>query len=60
MLGTLRLVLALMVALSHVDVGVAGLNVGVVAVVTFYLISGYVMTGLPRRHYASPRLVGRF
>jgi peptidoglycan/LPS O-acetylase OafA/YrhL len=60
MLGTLRLVLALMVALSHVDVGVFGLNVGVMAVVTFYLISGYVMTGLVRKHYASPRLVGRF
>lgn len=51
MLGTLRLVLALLVALSHAGVRVAGLTPGVLAVVGFYLISGYVMAGLIRRHY---------
>ncbi len=60
MLGSLRLALAVMVALSHVEVAVAGMNPGVVAVVVFYLISGYVMTGLVRRHYPSPALAGRF
>ncbi|MGH8807151.1 MAG: acyltransferase family protein [Noviherbaspirillum sp.] len=51
MLGTFRLILALLVALSHANVTVSGLNPGVVAVVCFYLISGYVMTGLLRTHY---------
>jgi peptidoglycan/LPS O-acetylase OafA/YrhL len=51
MLGTCRLILAILVALSHADVRVFGLNPGVMAVVCFYLISGYVMTGLLRRHY---------
>lgn len=60
MLGTLRLLLAVLVALSHADVRVAGFNPGVVAVVGFYLISGYVMTGLLRRHYARARDVPAF
>lgn len=60
MLGTLRLLLALMVALSHADVRWWGLNPGVIAVVGFYAISGYVMTGLVRRHYASRALLPRF
>lgn len=60
MLGTFRLVLALLVALSHVDVRIAGLNPGVVAVVCFYLISGYVMTGLLRDHYPSMRRIPHF
>src|SRR5438105_15163327 len=58
-MGTLRLVLAVLVLLSHADVRVAGYNPGVVAVVVFYLISGYVMAGLIRSHYAAPgRIVG--
>ena len=51
MLGTLRLVLALAVAISHAGFRVGGLNLGVVAVIGFYLISGYVMAGLVHRHY---------
>jgi peptidoglycan/LPS O-acetylase OafA/YrhL len=51
MLGTFRLVLALLVALSHANVRIAGFNPGVTAVVCFYIISGYVMTGLLQRHY---------
>lgn len=51
MLGTLRLILAIAVAVSHVNLQIAGLTPGVIAVVGFYLISGYVMTGLMRRHY---------
>ena len=55
MLGTLRLILAVLVALSHANLRVAGLNPGVIAVIGFYLISGYVMAGLIRRHYAQPQ-----
>ncbi len=52
MLGSLRLILALAVAASHTSLLVGGLNPGVVAVIGFYLISGYVMAGLIRRHYS--------
>jgi len=54
LVGTIRLILALAVLLSHADFRVAQLNPGVTAVVVFYLISGYVMAGLVHRHYASP------
>jgi peptidoglycan/LPS O-acetylase OafA/YrhL len=60
MLGTYRLCLAILVALSHIGVAIAGLNPGVVAVVGFYLISGYVMTGLIRAHYSTLSRVGDF
>lgn len=60
MLGTLRLLLALLVAASHVDFRIAGLNPGVSAVVGFYLISGYVMAGLLQRHYPQARDAGAF
>ena len=51
-MGVLRLVLAVMVLLSHAGVRVATLNPGATAVIGFYLISGYVMAGLVQRHYA--------
>lgn len=60
MLGTFRLVLALLVALSHAGVAIAGFNPGVVAVVCFYLISGYVMTGLLHDHYPDVQRMPRF
>ena len=60
MLGTLRLILALAVALSHADFRIAGLNPGVIAVTGFYLVSGYVMTGLLQRHYPDARHAGGF
>lgn len=60
MLGSYRLCLALLVALSHVGIMVRGLNPGVVAVVGFYIVSGYVMTGLLRTHYSDIRNVARF
>lgn len=60
MLGTFRLLLALLVAMSHADFRIAGLNPGVFAVVCFYLISGYVMTGLLRSHYAGWRDIPAF
>lgn len=60
MLGTFRLVLALLVAFSHAGGAIAGFNPGVVAVVCFYLISGYVMTGLLRDHYPDARRMPLF
>lgn len=59
-MGTLRLVLALAVLLSHAGVRVGYLNPGVTAVIGFYLISGYVMAGLIHRHYDEPARVNRF
>ncbi len=46
MFGTLRYILACMVALSHIGVTVFDQNIGVIAVVCFYILSGYVMTSL--------------
>jgi len=52
--GSLRLLLAVCVLLSHAGVSILGWNPGVVAVISFFILSGYVMTLLIRRHYASP------
>ena len=60
MLGISRLLLAIAVALSHIDVRLWELNPGVVAVVSFYMISGYVMTGLLRRHFSHVEQVPTF
>jgi peptidoglycan/LPS O-acetylase OafA/YrhL len=60
MLGTLRLILAICVALSHVGVRFASINPGVMAVIGFYLVSGYVMSGLLQRHYSQPRAAPAF
>lgn len=43
MFGTLRFLLALFVALSHMNL-IIGYNIGVSAVVVFYMLSGYVMS----------------
>ncbi|MDP3760613.1 MAG: acyltransferase [Ramlibacter sp.] len=59
-MGLLRLFLAYMVLLSHAGVRIATYNGGVFAVIVFYLISGYVMAGLLRRHYARPDRVPMF
>ncbi|MFC1836525.1 hypothetical protein ACFL2Q_17675 [Thermodesulfobacteriota bacterium] len=52
MFGTYRLLLAVLVALSHMEVQVWGCNPGICAVVNFYIISGFVMTALICTHYA--------
>lgn len=46
MFGTLRLILAAVVVWSHYGNLPAGLWVGMLAVVVFYMLSGYAMTGL--------------
>lgn len=60
MLGTLRLTLALAVLISHVGVTIASLNPGVISVVVFYAISGYVMNQLIHAYYGSLGLMVQF
>src|SRR5690625_440565 len=63
MFGGIRLFLAFIVALVHLHYGVPRIVlslVGIPAGVSFYVISGYAMTGLVRSHYADVRLVPRF
>lgn len=52
MFGTYRLVLAILVVVSHLHVTFAGINPGVAAVVQFFIVSGFVMTALIGRHYS--------
>lgn len=59
-MGTLRFILAILVLLSHSGVTFGGLNPGVMAVVGFYIISGYVMAALIQRHYAAPHTTLHF
>lgn len=54
MLGSLRFILATIVALSHIGWHPLGINPGISAVVMFYLISGYVVAGLWQRLQPQP------
>ncbi|MBI5910005.1 MAG: acyltransferase [Betaproteobacteria bacterium] len=57
-MGTYRFFLAIAVALSHMGVTFrGGHNPGTVAVISFFLISGFVMTGLVRSHYSEYRKI---
>jgi len=51
-MGLLRFLLAMLVMLSHTGLTAGGLNPGVVAVVVFYAISGYVMSALIGKHFS--------
>ena len=42
MFGYIRFILAYFVLLSHVGIGLAGKNIGVFAVVIFYILAGLV------------------
>lgn len=46
MFGYLRFFLAYLVLLSHIDIRFNGLNIGVFAVVIFYILAGYVVSHL--------------
>lgn len=59
-MGVYRLLLAVLVALSHMGINFAGLNPGVVAVISFLIISGFVMTSLIERNYNALSKVGLF
>ncbi len=58
--GAFRLLLAVLVAVSHMGKTFAGLNPGVVAVISFLIISGFVMTSLIERNYKAPEKIGLF
>ncbi len=74
MFGTLRLLLAFLVLLSHLDIRIPsvlgfafrphsedpGFNPGPFAVAIFYMLSGFVMTGLIRAYYMDIRKYGMF
>jgi len=60
LLGTWRYILAILVALSHVSWRWGDLNPGVMAVVGFYVTSGYVMTGVLRNRYPMLGAASRF
>jgi peptidoglycan/LPS O-acetylase OafA/YrhL len=53
MLGGFRLLLASVVVLYHVGYRPFGLHIGVSAVVAFYMVSGYAMSAMWRRWYAT-------
>ena len=59
-MGTLRFLLAIAVMLSHSGVTLLGLNPGVMSVIVFYAISGYVMSALIERHYSQPARTPHF
>ena len=50
-MGVYRLILALLVLLSHVGIYFFGRNEGVFAVISFFLLSGFVMTAQIQKHY---------
>ncbi len=55
MFGLFRFLLAFGVLWSHTAPINIGIHLGVASVVVFYIISGYVTTGLLRRHYSQPK-----
>ena len=59
-MGFYRLLLAFFVVTGHVGISILGYDPGVVAVVSFFLMSGYVMTGLIDRHYREPGRLGLY
>jgi|SRR6516225_6664646 peptidoglycan/LPS O-acetylase OafA/YrhL len=59
-MGLYRLILAALVALTHAGVVIGGFSPGAVAVISFYLLSGFVMTLLIEKHYTNPGTIVRF
>jgi len=59
-MGLFRLLLAALVALSHTGLSVYGFNPGVVAVISFFLLSGFVMSMLIEKYYKQPSAIPTF
>ncbi len=59
-MGTLRFLLSILVLVSHNAITIGGLHLGVMAVIAFYVISGYVMSALIERHYPLAKQTGHF
>ena len=53
-MGSFRFLLAFAVLLSNAGLMIWDYNQGVIAVISFFLISGYVMTILINEHYSTP------
>ncbi len=60
MLGSYRLLLSLLVALSHAGVSIGGVNPGICAVISFYLLSGQSTTLLIRHSYMGQQRIVPF
>ena len=59
-MGIYRLFLAAMVAISHTGCTFYGYDTGVIAVISFFILSGYVMTLLIEKHYRQPVAIAAF
>ncbi|WP_347556208.1 acyltransferase [Robbsia sp. KACC 23696] len=59
-MGIYRLLLAIMVLLSHLGIVILGHNQGISAVVSFFMISGFSMTALIQRNYNAPTRIYAF
>ncbi|MDR3476827.1 MAG: acyltransferase [Gammaproteobacteria bacterium] len=59
-MGIYRLLLAIFVILNHLDITLHGFRMGSVAVVSFFLLSGYVMTALIHKYYRAPQQIFNF
>lgn len=60
MFGSLRLILSFLVVLCHLHVRFYGFDEGEVSVISFYILSGYVMTALIRKYYSNFESVPSF
>ncbi|MEO6104068.1 MAG: acyltransferase [Pseudoxanthomonas sp.] len=59
-MGFYRFFLAVLVAIAHAGIHVYDYHQGVVAVISFYLLSGYVMTLLIEKYYKRPSAIPTF
>lgn len=59
-MGFYRFALAIFVLISHAGITIFEYNPGVVAVISFFLLSGYVMTELIEKYYKRPVAIPTF
>lgn len=59
-MGSYRYLLAVLVVLSHSGVSFFGYNPGIIAVISFLMISGYVITKLINKYYNNIGLIPSF
>jgi peptidoglycan/LPS O-acetylase OafA/YrhL len=59
-MGLFRLFLAILVVISHTGNTLYGYNLGVVAVISFFILSGYVMSMLMEKYYKQPSHIPTF